>query len=130
MWALGKIHQSLGDQSAAFSWFAKAHAVNPEQPDVAREAGIAALDTGRIPEALALCRSALALRPDDPGLVCNLALAHCLAAQDEEAVKCAMEAAAADPQSGISATVLAFVRDVATGKKTRPRQLNDVFPYG
>jgi tetratricopeptide (TPR) repeat protein len=130
MWALGKIHQSLGDQTVAFDWFAKAHAINPDQPDVAREASIAALDIGRVREALGLCRSALASKPADPGLVCNLALAHCLAGQDNEAEKCATEATCADPSDEISATVLAFVRDVASGKKTRPKKLCVVFPYG
>ena len=47
MWALGKIRQRLGDQEAALGWFARAHALKPDQPDVAREAGIAALDLGR-----------------------------------------------------------------------------------
>ena len=130
MWALGKIHQSLGDQAVAFDWFAKAHAINPDQPDVAREASIAALDIGKVAEALALCRAALASKPGDPGLVCNLALAHCLAGQDKEAETCAAEATGSDPSDEISATVLAFVRDVASGKKTRPKKLCEVFPYG
>jgi tetratricopeptide (TPR) repeat protein len=130
MWTLGKIHQSLGDQAAAFDWFAKAHAINPDQPDVAREASIAALDIGRIAEALALCGAALASKPSDPGLVCNLALAHCLAGQDNEAEKCAAEASGSDPSDEISANVLAFVRDVASGKKSRPKKLSEVFPYG
>ncbi len=121
MWALGKIHQRLGDQTAAFDWFAKAHAINPDQPDVAREASIAALDIGRVAEALALCRAALASKPGDSGLVCNLALAHCLAGQDEDAEKCAAEATGSDPSDEISANVLAFVRDVGSGRKRGPR---------
>jgi Flp pilus assembly protein TadD len=130
MWALGKIYQSLGDQAFAFDWFAKAHAISPDQPDVAREASIAALDIGRVADALALCRAALASKPNDPGLVCNLALAHCLAGQDEEAERCAAEATRCDPTDEISATVLEFVLDVASGKKVRPRKLCEVFPYG
>ncbi len=130
MWALGKINQSLGDQTAVFVWFAKAYTINPHQPDVAREASIAALDIGRVAEALVLCRAALASNPSDPGLVCNLALAHCLAGQDKEAEKCAAAAIESDPSDEISATVLAFVRDVASGKQARPKKLCEVFPYG
>jgi tetratricopeptide (TPR) repeat protein len=130
MWALGKIYQRLGEHATAFDWFARAHAINPEQPDVAREAGIAAMDSGRLEEALALCRSAVASRPDEPGLVCNLALAHCLAGQDAEAEQCAAEAVRRDPSDSISATVLGFVRDVASGKRPRPKRLCEVFPYG
>jgi tetratricopeptide (TPR) repeat protein len=129
MWALGKIYQRLGEQVTAFDWFARAHAIKPDQPDVAREAGIAALDIGRVEEALAMCRAAVASNPDDPGLVCNLALAHCLAGQDAEAVRCAADAAGRDPDDGISATVLGFVRDVASGTQQRPKRLSEVFPY-
>jgi Flp pilus assembly protein TadD len=128
MWALGKIHQRLGDQPAAFAWFAKAHAVKPDQPDVAREAGIAALDIGRFADALALCQTAVRHSPDDPGLVCNLALAHCLAGQDAEAERCAADAVQRDPKDAISATVLNFIRDVASGKRRRPTTLSEAFP--
>ncbi len=128
MWAMGKIHQRLGAHAIAFEWFARAHAINPEQPDVAREAGVAALDAGLIKEALALCRTAVANRPDDPGLICNLALAHCLAGQDAEAERCAAEAAERDPADAITATVLSFVREVASGARRRPRRLIEAFP--
>jgi Flp pilus assembly protein TadD len=129
LWALGKIHQRLGDQEAAFAWFTKAHEIKPDQPDVAREAGIAALDIGRVDEALAMCRAAVACLPDDPGLVCNLALAHCLAGQDSEAERCALEAVERDPRDTVSDTVLAFVRDVSSGRRGRPSTLSNAFPY-
>jgi hypothetical protein len=88
------------------------------------------LGSNCVAEALVLCHAALASKPADPGLVCNLALAHCLAGQDEEAEKWATDASAADPSDEISATVLAFIRDVASGKKSRPKKLCEVFPYG
>jgi hypothetical protein len=37
---------------------------------------------------------------------------------------------ACKPGAREAATVLAFVRDVASGKKTRPKKLCEVFPYG
>ena len=121
MFALGKIHQRLGDQALAFAWFAKAHAVKPDQPDVAREAGLAALDIGRVEEALALCRAAVKLSPDDPGLVANLALAYCLAGEDSEAERFAADAVERDPSDRVSAVVLDFVRNVASGGRDAPR---------
>jgi Flp pilus assembly protein TadD len=128
MWALGKISQRLGDQAAAFDWFVKAHSLKPDQPDVAREAGIAALDLGRAEAALTLCRAAVACGPDDPGLVCNLALAHCLAGDDAEAVRCVTQAAERDPADPVTATVRHFIREVASGKRPRPRSLQEAFP--
>ena len=128
MWMLGKIHQRLGDQEAAFDWFTKAHAVKPDQPDVAREAGIAALDLGRAEAALVLCEAAVVCSPDDPGLVCNLALAHCLAGDDAEAVRCVTSAAERDPADTVTATVQHFIDEVASGKRARPRSLEEAFP--
>jgi Flp pilus assembly protein TadD len=130
MWALGKIHQRLGEQAAAFDWFTRAHAIKPDQPDVAREAGIAALDIGRVKDGLELCQTAVACNPDDAGLVANLALAHCLAGDDAEAQRCAAEAVERAPGDTISAAALSFVRAVASGERRRPERLCDVFPYG
>lgn len=128
MWALGKIHQRLGEQEIAFGWFAKAHGLMPNHPDVAREAGIAALDLGHAEAALALCRAAVTSSPDDPGLVCNLALAHCLAGDDAEAVRCVTEAAERDPADTVTANVQQFIGEVASGKRARPRSLEEAFP--
>ena len=128
MWAIGKVYQRLGDQDAALEWFTRAHAINPSHPDVAREAGIAALDLGRVEEALAFCLAAVASHPDDPGLVCNLALAHCLAGQDTDALRCVAEAADRDPSDTMTATVNHFISQVAAGKTPRPRTLQDAFP--
>lgn len=128
MWALGKIHQRLGDQAQALRWFAQAHALKPDEPDVSREAGIAALDLGRVADALAFCRTAVASRPEDPGLVCNLALAYCLAGDDAEALRCVTEAAERDPADMVTATVQQFIRDVASGVRPRPRTLQEAFP--
>jgi Flp pilus assembly protein TadD len=129
MWALGKIYQRLGDQQLAFKWFARAYALKPEQPDVVREAGIAALDIGRIAEGVALCRAAAERRPDDPGIICNLALAYCMAGEDINAEKCAADALARNPTDEIVQNVVRFVQDVKLGKRDRPTQLDNTFPY-
>jgi Flp pilus assembly protein TadD len=95
--------------------------------DVAREAGIAALDIGRVQEALTLCRAAVANSPDDAGLVCDLALAYCLADDDAEAQRCVAEAVRRDPRDRISATVHSFIQDVAWGRRNRPWKLSEAF---
>jgi len=128
MWALGKIYQRLGDHERSYQWFLRARSLNPDQPDVAREAGLAAMDAGRVEEALELCLAAVHLSPDDLGLRCNLALAYLLAGDDSNALECASIAANGDPGDDISQNVLAFVRDVRDGRKPRPRKLGDAFP--
>lgn len=126
MWALGKLHQRLGDSSAALKWFTKAHRIKPDQPDVLREAGLAALDVGAKEEALRLCFAAVRLAPDDLGLQGNLALAYLLAGDDAHAEECARVAASRAPQDATSRAVLALILDVRQGKKQRPERLSEM----
>jgi tetratricopeptide (TPR) repeat protein len=128
MWALGKIHQRIGDHEASLHWFGRAYQINPSQPDVAREAGLAALDCGESKLALQFCLAAVKNKPEDPGLVCNLSLAHLLAGDDEAAVKCASDAVSRAPEDEISRTVLKFIESVAAGKYPRPKTIQEVFP--
>ncbi|MDP6634438.1 MAG: tetratricopeptide repeat protein [Phycisphaerae bacterium] len=128
MWRLGKIHQRLGDHSTSLRWFSRAHKVNPTQPDVAREAGLAALDCGQAKAALKFCQAAVDNSPDDAGLVCNLALAHMLCGDDQAALQCVTRAVEADPNDKVSANVRKLVCDVRDGKRRRPRSLGDAFP--
>ncbi len=130
MWMLGRIYQLLGDPDMAFLWFAKANAAKPHDPGLVRDAGRAALDIGRAEESLALCREAVTFWSDDPVLVRNLALAHCLAGEDLEAERCAAEAVQLDPTDSISVTVLDLIRDVALGRRERPTTILEAFPSG
>lgn len=126
MWMLGKIHQRLGDQARSLEWFAKAHSFQPDHPDVAREASIAALETGQTDAALQFCRAALEASPGNPGLLCNLALAHCLAGDDAEAERCVRGAAESDPSDPVTTAVRLLVQDVAAGKRARPQSLGEL----
>ena len=65
--------------------------------------------------------------PDNAGLVANLALAHMLNEEDTHAVECAERAARTAPDDEISHNVLALVRDVAAGRRPRPKTLLDAF---
>ena len=130
MWTIGKIYQRMGDQFVAYEWFSRAHSVNPTQTDVAREAGIAALDAGVIDDAVRLCHAVVKLAPDDAGLQSNLALAYPLSGDDARAEECARVAVQQAPGDPISKTVLKLVRDVASGGQRRPAKLGDAFPVG
>jgi Flp pilus assembly protein TadD len=128
MWALGKIYQRLGEHEMSLHWFSQAQKVNPAQPDVAREAGLAALDCGDSSLAVQLCRSAVDNNPNDIGLISNLALAYMLHGNDPDAVACASRAVSLDSADEVSRNVLKCVQDVLDGRKTRPRRLLDAFP--
>jgi Flp pilus assembly protein TadD len=97
--------------------------VAPEQPDVAREAGLAALELGDNKRAEALFRSAIQRSPSDAGLVANLALAQLLRGLVDEAHASASEAVARNPGDRVSRAVLTAVRKVREGGAPLPKSL-------
>ena len=125
MWGLGKIYQRLGNHELAFEWFVRSSLIAPDQVDVAREASIAAMDSARIPDALHFSQRAVDLDPNDPGLLANLALAYCLAGNDEAALGCATQAVDRDPRDRVSIWVKNRVTEVAQGVRPRPER----FPF-
>src|SRR5262249_43435864 len=75
MWLLGKVYQRLEDPVRSLEWFARSHRVNPDHPDVAREASIAAMNADRPADAVRFCERALQVEPNNAGLRANLSLA-------------------------------------------------------
>ena len=118
MWLVGKVHQRLGDQSAAFTWFVRAYGVNPSQADVAREASLCAMSLGRSEEAIAYARSAVESQPSNGGLQANMALALLLAGRLDEAKTAIDEATAGGAADTISQTVASMIDHfIAVGRK-------------
>jgi Flp pilus assembly protein TadD len=121
MYMLGKIQQRLGDQKKALKWFLRACEVNPDQPDVAREAALSAIDTGDGRAAVRYCEAAIRLSPNDYGLVSNLALAYLIAGDLTQARACAEDAVRKAPNDKISKRVRVIVNEVADGKRRAPK---------
>src|SRR5205823_1792956 len=105
LWLLGKVYQRLGEYEKGLAAFARSHEIRPDQPDVAREASIAAMDLGRPEEAVVYCEQALRAEPDDPGLRANLALALLFSGKPQEAHAVAEEALRRNPADEISARI-------------------------
>ena len=126
MWALGKIHQRLDSAAESLFWFRKAMALAPDEPDVARETGLAAFEVGNTELALQCCQAALDARPDDAGLMANLALAHLLRgglAEAEGFVSKALELVPHDPVSGHLSQIIG---EVAKGMRPQPASIRDI----
>ena len=126
MWALGKIHQRLESAAESLFWFRKAMAIVPDQPDVARETGLAAFEVGNAELGLQCSQAALDARPDDPGLMANLALAHLLGgdlATAEGFVSKSLELAPDDRTSEFLSEV---IREVVEGTRPRPASVHEV----
>jgi tetratricopeptide (TPR) repeat protein len=118
MWLVGKVYQRLGNQSTAFTWFVRAHQINPSQPDVAREASLCAMELGRSDDAVFYARGAIECQPSNTGLHANLALAFLLAGRLDEAKSAIHQSVVSNPEDIVSQTVGSMIEHfVATGHK-------------
>ena len=129
MWLVGKIHQRLGDYSAALSWFERAYQENPSQPDVAREASLCAMDVGRHDAAIVFAHRAAQIEPANAGLHANLALAYLLAARIPDAQASIERSIAGDPADKISQTINAVINHFATNGRTPPTTTPALLDY-
>lgn len=128
MWLLGKIYQRLDDYERGLEWFSRSHRVNPDHPDVAREAAIAAMELGRPVEAVGYCQRALEAEPDDPGLYANLALALLFSGKPTEAQATVREALRRDLGDQITARIGTIIEEVLAGSRPCPHHVRDLQP--
>ncbi len=126
MWALGKIYQRFGKEAETLFWFKKAIALAPDQPDVARETGLAAFAVGDMELGFKCTQAALDARPDDPGLIANLAFAHLLHGDLTEAQSLVRKALQLAPDDTISQYLARVIRGVVEGTQPRPTSIHDV----
>ena len=126
MWMLGKIHQRLESQAESLFWFKKAMALAPDEPDVARETGLAAFEAGNTELALQCCQAALDARLDDPGLMANLALAYLLGGDLAEAEGFVSKALELVPHDPVSEHLSQIIREVAEGTRPQPASVDDI----
>lgn len=126
LWLLGKIHERLGDYVQSLEYFAFAHRLKPDQPDVAREASLAAMNAGLPAEAIPYCEQAIAADPDDPGLRANLALALLFAERPEDARRAGAVALLHDPEDEITVRVMTLIDEVLNGTRPCPHHVRDL----
>lgn len=126
LWALGKIYQQLEQPLKALRCFARAHDLNPNQPDVAREAGIAATDAEDGIAAVRFSRAALAAQPDDPGLLANFALALVISGELQAARQAIDECLGRAPNDRISRALSKIIEDVAAGRRPQPKSRREL----
>lgn len=125
-WLAGKAAQGQGDHERAYQFFTRSFGLQRDNPDVARELTIAALETTRAGEAIEVAEHAVTLAPADAGLQANLALAR-LCAGDLAGAEAAIAAAiAGDPRDDISRTIERVIGEVKRGERKPPRTPADV----
>jgi tetratricopeptide (TPR) repeat protein len=126
LWLLGKIHERLGDYELSLEHFAAAHRLKPDQPDVAREASLAAMNAGRPAEAIPYCEKAIAADPGDPGLRANLALALLFAERPLDARRAGAVAMLDDPEDEITVRIMTIIDEVLNGTRPCPHHVRDL----
>jgi len=126
LWVMGKAYQGLGEHELALDCFTRARFLQGDQPQVAREAGISAMECGRADVAIEFTSAALALSPDDAGLRANLGLAYLFAGQPECARQLIDSALKEKPDDEITRGISSIVDDVLTGKRPCPRSRSDI----
>jgi tetratricopeptide (TPR) repeat protein len=129
MWILGKIHQRLRNPGVSLTWFEKACQQNPKNADVPREASLAAMDSGRSAAALRYCKMALALEPDEPGLIANLALANVMSGQFDEARSHINRSLQLEPDDKVSKQISALVQHLVENKAAAPKNSAEMQVY-
>lgn len=125
-WALGKIHQVLGDHRYSLKWFEEAWSLEKGNADVCREAGLAALFCGEFLKSLEFTDRAIALKPDDAGLYGNRALALMFLNRDADAIEAVVRSLQLDPGDQTVLNVRAIVHSVADGIRPRPGTMKDL----
>ena len=127
LWITGKALQVAGKNAEALDAFARSHSINPQHPDIAREASISAMESSRFDVARSFAEAALQLKPEDPGLMANLALVLLLA-QDPRAAKSQIERAiAADPKDRITRAIRRIVDEVISGSRPCPKHTRELY---
>jgi tetratricopeptide (TPR) repeat protein len=126
MWLLGKICQRLGDYPRGLEWFSRAHRINPDQPDVAREAAIAAMESGKPELAVDFCERAIEAKPADAGLRANLALALLFSGKPSEAHAVVTESLKMDPSDKITGRIGAIIEEVLAGRRLCPHHMREL----
>jgi Flp pilus assembly protein TadD len=119
-WGLGKAYQGLGEHALALASFEEAFRLQPQNPDVVREASIAAMDAGQPNLAVQYSAAALALSPDDAGLMCNHAINLLVAGNDSDAINLITTALSLAPEDQINKHAFQLIKDVTSGLKKRP----------
>ncbi|MEL6348749.1 MAG: hypothetical protein AAFV53_36935 [Myxococcota bacterium] len=122
-WLLGKGHQALERTGEARKWFADCWSLEPEDVNVGREYGETLLVAEEYDAAVAVLRQTLDKKPEDAGLMGNLALGLLLAGADAEALSTIHRARAVDPRDPINQTLEGLIEAVHAGKRPRPRRL-------
>lgn len=115
-WAIGKAYQAQRNHPAAYKAFKQSLALNPPNPNVAREFVIEAICVDATGEAVVAARDVALANASDAGLLANLGLALLADGQVSQARQITERAAAMSPSDRITKSLLNEIVQVQGGK--------------
>jgi Flp pilus assembly protein TadD len=125
-WIMGKAYQALGESENACDAFGKSFDIQRGNPDVAREYMFECLKLGRGSEGVRVAQHAVSLRPQDGGLVANLALAYLIAGRNDDALGSVNESLRIAPDDKITQSLKKLITEVRDGKRAQPKTIRDL----
>jgi tetratricopeptide (TPR) repeat protein len=126
-WARGKAQQLLGDHEEAYGSFHRSFKIDAgKNPDSGVQLVLECLETGRGGEAVEVAEGIVKTQPDNAGMLANLALAHLINGQIDDAVRVANAAAAIDPEDPATASAKHVIDDVRSGRRFKPQHISDL----
>lgn len=126
MFFIGKAFQALGDLESALPWFVKTAKFEPENPSVAKEAGLCAAQLGKHLAAIRFMKAAAAAHPGDAALQCNIGLSYLMSKQVDEARASFSQAVQAQPRDKMNPRLLKLAEEVAENKVPCPRSEREI----
>ncbi len=125
-WFYGKSLLALGNYEAAYKAFRTAYDLERKVELIPRELAGVCLELHRFDEAVAVAEEALALEPDNAGLLGNLSLSYLLAGRVEHARKAIDAAIRIAPDDTINQTISRILSEIAEGLRPQPSSLSDL----
>jgi Flp pilus assembly protein TadD len=107
----------------------RAYQANASEVYVAREASLMAMHLGEAEDAIVYAYRATQIKPDDAGLVSNLALAYLLANRLADAKREVERSLKMDPNDAITKWTRGVIEAFIAFKKTPPRRVDDLRHY-
>ena len=126
LWFHGKAMLALGKTDEAYRSFSKAREAEPNVEAIYRELAGVCLELRKFDEGVAAAERAVALNPQDAGLVGNLALAQFLAGRLSDAKRSSARALEIDAGDKINLHVRKLIDEVASGRRPQPESLADL----
>jgi tetratricopeptide (TPR) repeat protein len=125
-WFIGKGHQVLKDQQQAYSAFKSSWSIQKQNANVAQDYMVACLNLGHSAEGVQIADEALKLKPDDPAVIANHALALLIDGQLDRAEDEVRKSLQIAPVDHVTLELQAAIEDVKSGKRSRPTRLGDL----